>query len=45
MPEWWTLSGDDLLRMLYRVSDGENPDMVYMEAYANGSIRRRRDHE
>lgn len=32
---WWNMSGEHLLDMLYRVYDGENPDMVYTEEYAN----------
>jgi hypothetical protein len=32
---WWTLSDESLRAMLRRVADGEDPDMVYMEMYAN----------
>ena len=32
---WWTISGEDLLDMLRRSHDGEDPDLVYAEAYAN----------
>lgn len=42
MKEWWSISGDDLLAMLRRVANGEDPDMVYAEAYANGA---REDHK
>jgi hypothetical protein len=33
--EWWTISGPALLRMLRRVAAGEDPEMVYVEAYVN----------
>jgi hypothetical protein len=36
---WWTIVGDELMKMLYRVQRGEEPGLVYMEAYANS------DHE
>lgn len=32
---WHVISGIDLLRMLRRVAEGENPDLVYAEEYAN----------
>lgn len=32
---WWTIAGSDLLAMLRRAHDGEDPDMVYAEEYAN----------
>jgi hypothetical protein len=34
-PVWWMIEGDDLLAMLRRVRDGEDPDIVYAEEYAN----------
>jgi hypothetical protein len=33
---WWSISGTGLLHLLRRVADGEDPDMVYAEEYANG---------
>lgn len=36
---WWTISGDALLAALHEVHDGEDPDLVYAELYANS------DHE
>jgi hypothetical protein len=36
-PVWWVIDGDSLLEMLQRVADGEDPDMVYAEEYANGA--------
>ena len=36
---WWTIAGEDLLNLLRRVEAGEDPDLVYAEAYANS------DHE
>lgn len=32
---WWAISGEALMGMLHRCHDGEDPDMVYAETYAN----------
>ena len=32
---WWTISEEAIRDMLRRVADGEDPDMVYAEEYAN----------
>jgi hypothetical protein len=32
---WWTLAGEDFLAALRAVADGELPDIVYAEMYAN----------
>ena len=32
---WWTISGVHLLDLLRRCHAGEDPDLVYAEAYAN----------
>lgn len=32
---WWAIAGDELLRSLRRAHDGENPDLLYTELYAN----------
>jgi len=32
---WWVISDDALLGMLRRCADGENPDLVFAEEYAN----------
>jgi hypothetical protein len=32
---WWAISGDDLLAMLREVAAGGDPDLVYVEHYAN----------
>lgn len=37
---WWVLSGEALLAMLRRVADGEDPDLVYAEEYANSDHER-----
>ena len=34
---WWVISGEALLDMLQQVADGETPDLVYAEHYANSS--------
>lgn len=36
---WWVIHGGDLLTYLRRTHAGEDPDLVYAEAYANS------DHE
>ena len=36
---WWTISGDELLRLLREAHGGADPDLLYAEAYANS------DHE
>jgi hypothetical protein len=42
---YWVLSGDDLLAMLQRVAAGEDPEMVYVEQYANSDIESFEDDE
>lgn len=37
---WWCISGEDLLDMLRRTHDGEDPDLLYAETYANSEIER-----
>lgn len=32
---WWAISGEAILNMLHRVHQGEDPDLVYIEEYAN----------
>lgn len=32
---WWAISGDALLAALHRAHDGESPDLIYAELYAN----------
>jgi len=34
-PVWWAISGDALLDALRRCANGEDPDLVYAELYAN----------
>lgn len=36
---WWCIAGEVLLAMLRRCAEGESPDLVYAEEYANA------DHE
>jgi hypothetical protein len=36
---WWTISGAALLQALRDAANGQDPDMVYAELYANS------DHE
>lgn len=35
---WWLIHGDNLLSALYAVAEGEDPDWVYAELYANAEI-------
>lgn len=35
---WWVIDGAALMDMLRRVRDGETPDVVYAEQYANSDI-------
>lgn len=32
---WWVIKGEALLDALRRASDGEDPDVLYAELYAN----------
>jgi hypothetical protein len=32
---WWAISGDSLLAALHRAHDGEDPDLLFAELYAN----------
>lgn len=33
--DWWVINGEDLLLMLTQAYNGEEPEMIYMEHYAN----------
>ena len=37
---WWVISGEMLIEILRRAASGEDPDMLYTEAYANCIIER-----
>lgn len=37
---WWCISGETLLDALRRAHNGDDPDMVYAELYANSDIER-----
>jgi hypothetical protein len=32
---WWAISGEAIIDGLRRAHDGENPDVLYAELYAN----------
>lgn len=34
---WWTIDNDSLLAMLRRCANGDDPDTVIMEEYANSN--------
>lgn len=35
---WWVIGGSELLAILRRVAEGELPDLVYAETYANSEV-------
>ena len=35
---WWTMSGEDFMNALVRCYNGENPEIIYTEMYANSNI-------
>lgn len=35
---WWCIPGSDILAALKRCAQGENPDIVYAELYANYEV-------
>lgn len=35
---WWSINGEALMQMLQRVKNGEEPFLVYAEAYANSEV-------
>lgn len=35
---WWTIYGEELMMLLRRAHAGEDPDLLYTEAYANSEI-------
>ena len=37
---WWTISGEMFLEALYRVQDGDEPEMIYAEWYANSEVEK-----
>lgn len=39
---WWAISGDALFAALHRAHDGENPDLLYAELYANTTTEENR---
>lgn len=36
--KWWVLPAASLREMLQRVAGGEDPDLIYIEYYANCSV-------
>jgi hypothetical protein len=32
---WWSIHGETLMESLRRAHDGEDPDLIYAELYAN----------
>ncbi len=37
---WWVIQGSMLLELLHRAATGEDPDLLYVEAYANSAAER-----
>ena len=40
---WWAIAGSELLAALHRVRDGDAPDIVYAELYANSETTKAGD--
>lgn len=38
--QWWTINGHELLSALRRVGAGDDPDVAYMELFANADAER-----
>jgi hypothetical protein len=38
IPCWWTISEEMLLEMLRRAHNGEDPELIYAEQYANADV-------
>ena len=41
--QWWTISGSEFLRALRLVAEGNDPELVYTEFYANSETFRPAD--
>ena len=37
---WWAISGRAMLELLRRAHHGEDPNMLYIEAYANSDVEK-----
>lgn len=37
---WWVIEGDFLASLLRRAFDGEDPELLYVEAYSNSETER-----
>lgn len=35
---WWAMSGEAFMAALRRAHEGENPDLIYAEWYANSDV-------
>lgn len=35
---WWFIHGDEIIEALRQVANGESPDVVYAELYANCEV-------
>ena len=40
---WWVIAGSTLLDALHRAKDGEDPELLYAELYANSEVERTGD--
>lgn len=40
---WWIIHGDNLMTALHLVAQGDDPDLVYAEMYANAEIDDQRE--
>lgn len=39
---WWAIAGTELLAALHRAHNGDDPDIVYAELYANSAPEEQR---
>jgi len=38
LDSWWTIHGETIMEALKRAANGEDPDMIYAELYANSEL-------
>jgi len=42
---WWVIHGDELMEAFQKCFEGEDPEFVYIELYANGDVREEGDED
>lgn len=38
--QWWVIHGEEFLRFLQRAHEGEAPELLFIEAFANSKTER-----